>query len=115
MNRYSKSPRTMTLLAVLLAASALGGCNRREDTQTRTDAMNPAATAVGDTALTAAVKSSLAADTGLSGSDVGVETRDGQVTLSGKAADGAARERAVKLATAVKGVVAVNDQMTTAR
>jgi osmotically-inducible protein OsmY len=141
------SPRTATMLAVLAMAAALGGCNRRDDSQTAgqkvdaavskadqkldeakasaektisdaktatTDAMSSAATVVNDTAITAAVKSSLSADAGLKTSDLGVETREGRVTLRGMAADKSTRERAVQLATAVKGVVGVDDQLTVA-
>jgi osmotically-inducible protein OsmY len=80
-----------------------------------TDAMSSAATVVNDTAITAAVKSSLSADAGLKASELGVETREGRVTLRGMAADNSTRERAVQLATAVKGVVGVDDQLTVAR
>jgi hyperosmotically inducible periplasmic protein len=79
------------------------------------EAMDTAATAVGDTAITASVKAGLAADAALSTVDVGVETRDGRVVLRGKAPDDAARDRATQLAMAVKGVVGVDNQITTVR
>lgn len=80
-----------------------------------TEAMGSAATAVSDTAITASVKSSLAGDPALKASDLTVETREGRVTLRGMAADNSARERAVQIATAVKGVVGVDNQLTVAR
>lgn len=76
------------------------------------ETMNSAATAMGDTAITASVKAGLAADAELSTVDVGVETREGRVMLRGKAPNGAARDRATQLATAVKGVTAVDNQIT---
>lgn len=83
--------------------------------KTTSEAMNTATTAVGDTAITAAVKAGLAADAALTTVDVGVETREGRVVLRGMAPDSAARDRATQLATAVKGVVAVDNQLTTVR
>lgn len=136
MNRFPIS-RGAALAAALLMAGTLGACNRRDDSQTAgqkvdaavakadekldeakasaSKAMGSAATAAADTAITASIKAGLAADSQLSNVDVGVETRDGRVVLRGLAPDGAARDRATQLATAVKGVVAVDNQLTTAR
>lgn len=136
MNRFPMT-RGAALVAALLLAGTLGACNRRDDSQTagqKVDAavtkadekidqakasaekaMDTAATAVGDTAITASIKAGLAADADLSSVDVGVETRDGRVVLRGMAPNSAARDRATQLATGVKGVVAVDNQITTVR
>jgi osmotically-inducible protein OsmY len=136
MNRLPIS-RGAALAAALLMAGTLGACNRRDDSQTAgqkvdgamakasekldeakastAKAMGSAATAAADTAITASVKAGLAADTQLTNVDVGVETHEGRVILRGAAPDAAARDRATQLATAVKGVVAVDNQLTTAR
>ena len=136
MNRLPIS-RGAALAAALLMAGTLGACNRRDDSQTAgqkvdaavakagekldeakastAKAMGSAATAAADTAITASVKAGLAADTQLTKVDVGVETHEGRVILRGVAPDAAARDRATQLATAVKGVVAVDNQLTTAR
>ncbi|WP_298829554.1 BON domain-containing protein [uncultured Piscinibacter sp.] len=118
-------------------AGTLGACNRRDDSQTTgqkvdaavakadakleeakdstAKAMDSVATAAADTAITASVRAGLAADSELTNADVGVETREGRVVLRGVAPDGAARDRMTQIATAVKGVVAVDNQLTTAR
>lgn len=136
MNRFPIS-RAAALATALLMAGTLGACNRRDDSQTAgqkvdaavakadakleeakdstAKAMDSAATAAADTAITASIKAGLAADSELTNADVGVETREGRVVLRGVAPDGAARDRATQLATAVKGVVAVDNQLTTAR
>lgn len=129
--------RGAALMAALLLAGTLGACNRRDESQTtgqKVDAavakadekldeakasagkaMDSAATAVADTAITTSIKAGLAADAELTTVDVGVETIDGRVVLRGVAPDGAARDRATQLATAVKGVVSVDNQITTVR
>lgn len=136
MNRIPIS-RGAALAAALLLAGTLGACNRRDDSQTAgqkvdaavakadekldeakasaAKAMDSAATAAADTAITGAIKAGLAADAELKSVDVNVETSEGRVVLRGVAPDGAARDRATQFATAVKGVVAVDNQLTTSR
>lgn len=100
MNRFP-----MTRGAALVTAPLMAG----------SEAMDSAATVLGDAAITASIKAGLAADAELTTVDVGVETRDGRVVLRGMAPDDAASDRATKLAKAVKGVVAVDNQLATVR
>lgn len=66
---------------------------------------------VGDAAITAAVKTALAADPSLSALQIDVTTTQGSVRLNGPAPDTKSRERAEVLAMAPKGVVAVDNRL----
>jgi hypothetical protein len=66
---------------------------------------------VKDAAITTAVNAKLAQDKGLSALRIDVDTVDGRVSLRGTAPDSAARERAQMLASAVDGVVSVDNQL----
>lgn len=78
-------------------------------------AIDNATQAVADTAadarITAAVNAELAKDPGLSALRIDVDTRDGRVSLSGTAPDAAAKDRATRLASAVKGVTGVDNRL----
>jgi osmotically-inducible protein OsmY len=62
-----------------------------------------------DTAITASVKTDLLKDPDLSVLKIDVDTRGGVVTLNGLATDEAAKQRAEKMASAVKGVKEVRN------
>jgi hyperosmotically inducible protein len=64
---------------------------------------------VSDTAITASIKTDFLKDPDLSVLKIDVDTRGGVVTLNGLAADEAARQRAEKMAGAVKGVKEVRN------
>jgi hyperosmotically inducible protein len=66
---------------------------------------------VKDAAITTAVNAKLAQDKGLSALRIDVDTVGGRVSLRGTAPDSAARERATTLASAVDGVVSVDNQL----
>ena len=66
---------------------------------------------VKDAAITTAVNAKLAQDKGLSALRIDVDTVNGRVSLRGTAPDPAARERATTLASAVDGVVSVDNQL----
>ncbi len=70
-----------------------------------------AATALNDTAITAAVKTALAADPKLSALQIAVDTEGGVVSLQGPAPDARSRERAEVLAAAPAGVVRVDNRL----
>ena len=76
-----------------------------------TGAAERVAGAFGDAGITAAVKTALAADPGLSALQVEVNTREGVVTLQGPAPDEKARERAGVLAAAPQGVRQVDNRL----
>jgi hyperosmotically inducible protein len=64
-----------------------------------------------DMAITAKVNAALVADDQLKATQINVDTREGQVTLTGEAPDAQSRERASTLASAVDGVRQVNNQL----
>jgi len=68
-----------------------------------------------DLAITAEVNTRLARDPELSALAINVDTAQGRVVLRGSAPDPAARGRATQLASAVDGVVAVNNELSVQR
>jgi len=66
---------------------------------------------VKDAAITSAVNAKLAEDKGLSAMRINVDTVNGRVSLRGSAPDAPSRERAQTLASAVDGVVSVDNQL----
>ena len=71
-----------------------------------------AGVALSDSAITGSIKASLAADSELKSLDISVETHEGRAVLSGSAPNAAARDRAAQRASAVKGVVALDNRLT---
>ena len=67
---------------------------------------------VDDATITAQVSAGLAKDPDLSAIKINVDTVNGSVTLNGPATTPAAKERAQTIASAVKGVTSVNNQLT---
>ena len=67
---------------------------------------------VGDAVITTAVNAELAKDPNLSALKIDVDTVSGRVALKGTAPNPTARERATQLASSVKGVVGVDNQLT---
>lgn len=76
------------------------------------NAVNGVSTAIEDTAISAKVKTALAADPSLSASRIIVSTNQGIVRLDGPAPDATARERATVLAGAPQGVKGVDNRLT---
>lgn len=74
----------------------------------------PADTAVGDAALTAAVKTKLLADPKVSGLKIDVDTKNGMVTLTGTVRSQAEKDEALRLARETENVKNVTDQITVA-
>ena len=75
-------------------------------------AADQASNKVSDALITTAVKAELAKDSKLSALRINVDTDGGRVALKGSAPDADSKERATKLANAVKGVTAVDNQLT---
>lgn len=69
------------------------------------------ASKVEDAAITASVNAELAQDPKLSAIKINVDTVNGRVALKGTAPDVESRERAAKLAAAVRGVVSVDNRL----
>ena len=70
-----------------------------------------AAAAMGDAAITATVKTALAADPSLSAVKIDVTTKQGTVVLEGPAPDEKSRQRAEVLAAAPQGVARVDNNL----
>lgn len=66
---------------------------------------------IDDAGITGKVKTGLAADKDIAAGKVDVDTRDGVVTLSGSVASEEARRRAAEIASHVKDVRSVNNQL----
>lgn len=75
------------------------------------NAADKVAAVVDDASVTASVNAELAKDPTLSAIKIDVDTEAGRVALKGSAPDAESRERATRLAQAVKGVVSVDNQL----
>ena len=137
--KQPRTSTRLPLLAALTLAAALGACSRQQpddelsagqrvdkaaaETKSESrelmadarmsarDAADKTDQVTSDMGITAKVNAALVADDQLKATQINVDTRDGQVTLSGKAPDAKARERATTLASAVDGVKQVNNQL----
>lgn len=76
------------------------------------DAIDATKNAVSDAAITTSVKASLAKDKDLSALSINVDTQGGKVVLNGSAPDAGAKDRATQIASSVKGVDSVDNQLT---
>lgn len=123
-NAYKRT----TLLAVILAGTALAtaGCGNRTPGDTTSQKMDRAgdkvasateraATKTGvvveDATITTKVKSAVLAEPGLKTLQIGVDTKDGVVTLSGTVDTPVLKERAMQIAQQVDGVRSVVDNL----
>lgn len=68
-----------------------------------------------DSAITAKVKTQLAADAATKARNIHVDTKGATVTLSGKVGSAEEKVRAVEIARATKGVKSVDDQLSVSR
>lgn len=75
------------------------------------EAKNDTSAALTDAAITTRVNAQLAADPQLSAIKIDVDTNNGRVRLSGTAPNDEARDRATTMASAVSGVVTVDNQL----
>ena len=73
---------------------------------------NNAGTAVDDTMITGKVKAALLADSEVKGLDIHVDTKDGDVTLSGTVDSQAQIDNAQRIAKTIDGVKNVNSTLT---
>lgn len=115
MNAFSELIRPNRILTVIFSGAALilaSGCDNR---QPETPATAPATTSVGteidDSIVTAKVKSALLADPDVKSFDLKVETRHGEVMLSGFVGNQAHVDRAILVARGVPGVKSVVNKM----
>lgn len=83
----------------------------RDLAQDAKQAGNEVADKVSDAVITSSVKAELVKDPNLSALKINVDTDAGRVLLQGTAPSSTARDQAMKLAQAVKGVVSVDNQL----
>ncbi|MDM0083707.1 BON domain-containing protein [Variovorax sp. J31P179] len=130
----SNKPSGRGAVALLLAAGVLGlgACSKTDNetmgkkadsavakteqagTTAKAKTESAAASVAGamdDASITAAVSTGLAKDPDLSAIKIDVDTKGGQVTLSGPAPTAAAKARAEEIAKSVKGVSAVDNKL----
>lgn len=121
-----------TLIASSAAALLLMACNRPNDEsvgekidsavektgqqaerlgQKLEDSPAQAAQKLQDARITASIKAELAKDPMLSPLAITVDTKEGLVSLGGKAPDPATREHATRVAATIKGVLSVDNHM----
>ena len=117
MNAITNMIRPHAILGVILSSAVLvlvSGCDSR---QKDAPASIPAApttsvgTEIDDSIVTTKVKSALLADQDAKGFDLKVETRKGEVMLSGFVDNQAQVDRAIQVAKSVEGVKAVSNKM----
>jgi hyperosmotically inducible protein len=95
-------------IAAALAGLALAGCNKPD---TPPQQKVSAGTELDDSVITTKVKSALMTDNLGKGGDTSVETRKGEVLLSGFVDNQAQADREVQLAKAVEGVASVQNKL----
>jgi hyperosmotically inducible protein len=100
MNRESLSRLVMVVLALTLAFGLVACATNR-----------PAGEQMDDAAITATVKTKLAADPQVNPFEIDVDTMDGVVTLSGTVDSQEEKSEAGKLARNTEGVVRVDNQL----
>ncbi|CAJ0994775.1 Osmotically-inducible protein Y [Sodalis praecaptivus] len=120
----NKTKIAQSLTAIVLG-SVLAGASAMADTSVTQDAKSAANTTgqkidssmksasgyMGDSAITAKVKSALVGNEAVNSNDISVETNEGVVTLSGFVANQSQAEKAISSARTVKGVKSVSDKL----
>ncbi len=110
MKTSTKNFAIASIAATALGLSAMSAAVMADEHKTRDKAestMDSAAQATSDTWITSKVRASFVAESELSALDIGVETNEGVVTLSGDVDTDAQRELAIKVAEDIEGVEAV--------
>ncbi len=109
MNR--KVGNVLIFVAVCVLSAAVPAVCMAGDTKPPT-AMEKTGDYIGDSALTAKVKTALLAEKNLKSLPIGVESTDGVVTLSGEVVSSAQIKQAVDVAKHVDGVRDVHNSLT---
>lgn len=95
------------MMSLSLLAGGLPGLAQAQDTSTTSQTGQY----LSDAALTTKVKTALLAEKGLKSTDIGVETQNGTVQLSGFVMSSAQMDQAVDVTRHVKGVKDVKNDM----
>jgi hyperosmotically inducible protein len=117
LERTSMNIQNKLFVVTLSLAGALliSGCGEKKEGPKpegpKPEAKTTVGTEVDDSAITTKVKAAFAADADVKGSDIKVETRKGEVQLSGFVDSQAQMDRAVAVAKGVEGVKSVDNKM----
>jgi hyperosmotically inducible periplasmic protein len=103
--------RLLVLSASLTGMLSISGCNKPQESSV-TPPKTTVGTEIDDSVVTARVKSALLADADVKSFDVKVETRKGEVQLSGFVDNQAQIDRAISVARGVEGAKAVENKVT---
>ncbi|PLR41132.1 molecular chaperone OsmY [Chimaeribacter californicus] len=118
-----KSKFAYSMMAVVLSSALVGGNALAETMTSKADnaadtagakidsSVNKVSNYMGDSAVTAKVKSALVDDEAIKSTDISVDTTHGVVTLSGFVASQAEADQAVAAAKKVEGVKSVSDKL----
>lgn len=99
----------LTISFAVSLSSAAYGQEKHQEHQTKPD--TSVGTGINDSVITTKVKSALLKDTGLESLDIKVETRKGEVQLSGFVHNQSQIDRALVIARQVEGVKQVHNKM----
>jgi hyperosmotically inducible protein len=108
MSKHAATFKWGIAAAAALAGLSLAGCNRPD---TPADKKVTAGTELDDAVITTKVKTALMTDNVGKGGDTSVETRKGEVLLSGFVDSQAQADREVQLAKSVDGVQSVQNKL----
>lgn len=109
------SPPAEPSAAAPSAGSSSSGSSEASSSSGASGTSGPASSAgavIDDSIISTKVKTALLADAEIKGTDIVVETKKGEVQLSGFVRDKAQIDKAVKLASAVEGVKKVDNKIT---
>lgn len=113
-SKFAYSMMAVVLGTALMSGSALAATMTTDSAGAKIDSsMKKVDNYMGDSAITAKVKSALVDDKAIKSSDISVTTNSGVVTLSGFVGSQAEAEQAVAAATKVEGVKSVSDKLHT--
>ncbi|MDN5751661.1 MAG: BON domain-containing protein [Nitrosospira sp.] len=109
MNTHNK---LLVLTVTLISALFISACGKTEDKAAKPETKTTAGTVIDDSVITTKVKSALLADDIVKGLDIQVETRKGEVQLSGFVDSQEQIDRATAVTKGVEGVKNVINKMT---
>jgi hyperosmotically inducible protein len=120
-NSMNIQNKSVVLTITLISALSIAGCGKSEDkgpkpatapaSEPAPEAKTTVGTDVDDSAITTKVKSALLADADVKGLDIKVETRKGEVQLSGFVDSQSQIDRAITVTKGVEGVKNVDNKM----
>ncbi|KQN60906.1 MULTISPECIES: molecular chaperone OsmY [Rahnella] len=112
-SKFAYSMMAVVLGTALMSGSALAASTTDSAGAKIDSSMKKVDNYMGDSAITAKVKSALVDDKAIKSTDISVTTNSGVVTLSGFVASQSEAEQAVAAATKVEGVKSVSDKLHT--